>query len=211
MRSLELFVSRDDVCATLLLVAQDKADQVKKKFGPHLAFTSVKVVAGQDHFDAVAAALEKLPPDTDLIAIHDAARPAVSSMQIDALIETASKSGAAILAAHIRQNIKKVDSDKKISAVLDSTDLWFAQTPQIFKAQLLRDAYAKRDEFAQGCADDADLVAAAGTPATVIPSSWRNIRVATKDDITVAAPIIDAVPKPKLKGPIGPYAEDKMW
>ncbi len=211
MRSLELFIARDDVCATFLLVAQDKAEQIKKKYGPHLAFTSVKVVSGTDHFTAVAAALEQIPADAELIAIHDAARPAISAMQIDALIETAARTGAAILAAPLHQNIRKVDKDKKISAVLNSADLWFAQTPQIFKAQILRDAYAKRAGFAKGCADDADLVAAAGTAATVIASSWRNIRIATSDDITVAAPIIDAVPKPKPKGPTGPYAEDKMW
>ncbi len=211
MRSLELFIARGDVCATVLLVAQDKAEQIKTKYGPHLAFASVKVVAGKDHFDGVAAALEQIPADADLIAVHDAARPAVSAMQIDKLIETAAKTGAAMLAAPLRQNIRKVDKDKKISAILDSADLWFAQTPQIFKAQILRDAYAKRAEFAKGCADDADLVAAAGTAATVLPSSWRNIRIVTSDDLTVAAPIIDAVPKPKPKGPTGPYAEDKMW
>ncbi|MCK4850025.1 MAG: 2-C-methyl-D-erythritol 4-phosphate cytidylyltransferase [Phycisphaerae bacterium] len=211
MRSLELFIARDDVCATVLAVAEDKAEQIKKKYGPHLAFASVKVVAGKDHFAGVAAALEEIGDDAELIAIHDAARPAISAMQIDALIETAAKSGAAMLAAPLRQNIRKVDKDKKISAILDSAELWFAQTPQVFKAQILRDAYAKRAEFAAGCADDADLVAAAGTAATVLPSSWRNIRVATSDDITVAAPIIDAVPKPKPKGPTGPYAEDKMW
>ena len=211
MRSLELFITRDDVCATFLLVGEDKVEQIKKKYGPHLAFTSVKVVAGADHFSGVAAALEEIGDDADLIVVHDAARPAVSSMQINELIETAAKSGAAMLAARVHQNIRKVDKDKKISAVLDSADLWFAQTPQIFKAQLLREAYAKRAEFAEGCADDADLVAAAGTAATVIASTWRNIRVASKDDVTVAGPIIDAVPKPKLKGPMGPYAEDKMW
>ena len=211
MRSLELFFARDDVCATVLAVGEDKAEEVKKKYGPHLAFASVKVVAGKDHFSAVAAALEQLPAEAELIAVHDAARPAVSAMQIDALIETAAKTGAAMLAAPLRENTKKVDKDKKISAILDITNLWLAQTPQVFKAQVLREAYAKRGEFANGCADDADLVAAAGTPATVIPSSWRNIRVVTKDDVTVAAPIIDAVPKPKPKGPIGPYAEDKMW
>ena len=211
MRSLELFFSRDDVCATVLAVAEDKAEQIKKKYGPHLAFASVKVVAGKDHFAAVAAALEQIPADAELIAVHDAARPAISAMQIDALIETAAKTGAAMLAAPLHQNIRKVDKDKKISAILDSADLWFAQTPQVFKAQILRDAYAKRAGFAAGCADDADLVAAAGTAATVLPSSWRNIRIASHDDITVAGPIIDAVPKPKPKGPTGPYAEDKMW
>ena len=211
MRSLELFIARDDVCATFLLVAEDKAEQIKTKYGPHLAFASVKVVAGKDHFTAVTAALEQIPADAELIAVHDAARPAISAMQIDALIETAAKTGAVMLAAPLRQNIRKVDKDKKISAILNSADLWFAQTPQIFKAQILCDAYAKRAEFAQGCADDADLVAAVGTAATVLASSWRNIRIVTKDDLTVAAPIIDAVPRSKPKGPTGPYAEDKMW
>ena len=211
MRSLELFIARDDICATILALPADQADQIKTKYGPHLAFASVKVVAGPDHFSAVAAALEEIPADAELIVVHDAARPAISAMQIDALMDTAAKDGAAILAAPLCQNIRKVDADKKISAILSSADLWFAQTPQVFKAQLLRDAYARRAEFGDSCADDADLVAAAGTAATVVPSSWRNIRITSHDDITVAAAIIDAVPKPKRKGPIGPYAEDKMW
>ncbi len=211
MRTLDLFITRDDVCVTLLLVGEDRAEQIKKKYGPHLAFASVKVITGKDHFEGVAAAVEEIPGEAELIAVHDAARPAISAMQIDELAAAAAKDGAAILAAPIRQNIRKVDKDKKISAILSSANLWFAQTPQIFKAKVLRDAYAKRAEFSASCADDADLVAAAGTAATVLVSSWRNIRIATSDDITVACPIIDAVPKPKLKGPSGPYAEDKMW
>lgn len=211
MRSLELFIARDDVSATVLAVAQDEAEKVKTKYGPHLAFASVKVAVGSDHFAAVAAALQKLPDDIELIVIHDAARPAVSAMQIDATLAAASKTGAAVLAAPLAQTVKQVDKDKNISSTLDSQGLWIAQTPQIFKAQLFRDAYAKRADFAAGCADDADLVAASGTAATVVPSSWRNIRVVTSDDLTVAGPLIDAVPKPKPKGPIGPYAEDKMW
>lgn len=211
MRTLDLFITRDDVCVTLLLVGDDQAQQIKQKYGPHLAFASVKVVSGKDHFEGVAAALEEIPDEAELIAVHDAARPAISAMQIDELAQTAAKDGAAMLAAPIRQNIRKVDKQKKISAILSSADLWFAQTPQIFKAKVLRDAYAKRAEFAQGCADDADLVAAAGVAATVLKSSWRNIRIVSHDDLTVAGPIVDAVPKAKLKGPTGPYAEDKMW
>ncbi len=211
MRTLDLFITRDDVCGTFLIVGDDKAELVKKKYGPHLAFASVKVVTAKDHFQGIATALEEIADDVELIAVHDAARPAISAMQIDELAQTAAKDGAAMLGAPIRQNIRKVDKAKKISAILSSADLWFAQTPQIFKAKLLRDAYAKRAEFADSCADDADLVAAAGTAATVLLSSWRNIRIVSHDDVVVAGPIIEAVPKPKLKGPIGPYAEDKMW
>lgn len=211
MRSLELFIARDDVCATVLAVAEDQAEQIKKKYGPHLAFASVKVVAGKDHFSAVAAALEKIAAEADLIAVHDAARPAVSVMQIDKLIETATKDGAAILAGPLREIIKQVGKDKKVSKGLKSEELWLGQTPQVFKAKLLREAYAKLGELEGDFADDAELVAANGTAATVVASSWRNIRIATDDDLTVAGPIIDAVPKPKPKGPTGPYAEDKMW
>ena len=211
MRSLELFIAREDVCATVLAVAQDKAEQIKKKYGPHLAFASVKVVAGKDHFSAVNAALAKIPAEAEMIAVHDAARPAVSAAQIDELIGITAKTGAALLAAPLNDIIKQVDKDKKVTKPLDSQDLWLSQTPQIFAAQLLRDAYAKRAGLDQDFCDDADLLAVAGTAATVVPSSWRNIRIATEDDLTVAGPILDAVPKPKSKGPTGPYAEDKMW
>lgn len=211
IRSLELFFSRDDVCATILAVGLDKAEMVKQKYGPHLAFASVKLVGGQDHFAAVAAALEKIPAEADLIIVHDAARPAVSAMQIDELIKVAARSGAALLAVPVTDPARKVGKDKKITGSADTKDLWLAQTPQVFSAKLLRQAYADRAKLGKDFADDADLLAAAGTPASVLPGSWRNIRIDSDSDLDVAGLIIEAVPKPKPKGPIGPYAEEKMW
>ena len=61
MRTLDLFITRDDVYVTLLLVGEDKAEQVKKKYGPHLAFASVKVVVGKDHFEGWSLLRRFLP------------------------------------------------------------------------------------------------------------------------------------------------------
>lgn len=211
MRSLELFITRDEVCVVIFAVGQERLEGIKKKYGAHLAFASVKVAAGKDHFSAVAGALAKMPSEADLIAIHDAARPAVSSMQLDEVFAAAAKSDAAILATPLQEVLKQVGKDKKISKTLNCGDIWMAQTPQVFSGKILREAYARRDELGKDFADDAELVAAAGTPSTVVPSSWRNIRVGSHDELVLAGPIIDAIPKAKPKGPIGPYAEDKMW
>ena len=211
MRSLELFITRDEVCATIFAVGKDRLEQVKTKYGPHLAFVSVKVVGGADHFAAVAAAMEQIPSEADLVAIHDAARPAISTMQIEKVFAAAAESGAAMLAAQLQDTLREVGKDKKAGKTLKQTDLWVAQTPQVFSAKILRDAYGKREKLGKDFADDAELVAAAGTATTVVPSSLRNIRISSHDDLVLAGPIIDAIPKAQPKGPIGPYAEDKMW
>ena len=116
-----------------------------------------------------------------------------------------------MLAAKLGGTLMQVGKDKKMSKAVKQKDLWMAQTPQVFSAKILRDAYGKREKLGKDFADDAELVAAAGTAATVVPSSWRNIRVGSHDDLVLAGPIIDAIPQAKRKGPIGPYAEDKMW
>ena len=87
--------------------------------------------------------------------------------------------------------------------------LWEAQTPQVFRRQLLLDAYARRG--GQLATDDAELVQRMGHPVTIVPGSPINMKITTREDLQFALHALKALPKPKLLGPAHPFADDDLW
>ena len=85
--------------------------------------------------------------------------------------------------------------------------LWEAQTPQVFRRQLIMDAHARRDDFP--ATDDAQLVERVGYPVTVVAGSPINIKITTKEDLRLAEHAMKALPKPKLFGAGHPFADDQ--
>ena len=80
---------------------------------------------------------------------------------------------------------------------------------RLFRREVLQEAYAKREGFQ--ATDDAQLVERLGKKVTVVPGSPVNLKIATKEDLRLAEHALKALPKPKLKGPIHPFAGDDMW
>ncbi len=95
----------------------------------------------------------------------------------------------------------------QIAETVAREELWEAQTPQVFRRQLLLDAYARREGFA--ATDDAQLVERIGQPVTVVPGSPLNMKITTKEDQRLAEHALKALPKPKLAGAFNPL--DDQW
>ncbi len=87
--------------------------------------------------------------------------------------------------------------------------LWEAQTPQVFRRELLVKAYAKRGGLQ--ATDDAQLVERLGHKVTIVPGSPINLKITTREDLRLAEQALKALPKPKLLGPAHPFADDDMW
>ena len=117
---------------------------------------------------------------------------------IDQVFAAAEKSGAAIFAIPVAGTLKRVDADHVIEETVSREGLWEAQTPQVFRRQLLLDAYAKRAGFQ--ATDEAQLVERIGHPVTVVPGSVINMKITTKEDQRLAEQALKALPKPKLPG-----------
>ncbi len=127
------------------------------KFGSNVAILGIDVVpGGAERFDSVAAALARVKPEADFVCVHDAARPCLADAWIDEVFRAAEKSGAAILAIPVSNTLKRVGRDHKIEETVARDGLWEAQTPQVFRRQLLMDAYARRGDFP--ATDDAQVV-----------------------------------------------------
>ena len=88
-------------------------------------------------------------------------------------------------------------------------NLWEAQTPQVFRRQLLIDAYARRGS--DRATDDAQLVERLGQKVTIVPGSPMNIKITTKEDLRIASALMKVLPRPKLAGPAHPFADDDLW
>jgi 2-C-methyl-D-erythritol 4-phosphate cytidylyltransferase len=148
-------------------------------------------------------------PDLDFVAVHDAARPCLAEEWIDRVFAAAETSGAALLALPVTGTLKRVGANHQVLATVPRDNLWEAQTPQVFRRQLLMEAYAQRGK--EAATDDAQLVERLGHPVTVVPGSPLNLKITTKEDLRFAAQALKALPKPKLLGPAHPFADDDLW
>ncbi len=208
LRSVELFSDREDVKQVLLGIAPEDEELVNVKWGPNLKFFGVKIfLGGAERFDTVQNGLELVKDDIELVAVHDACRCCVTDKIIDDSIAAAAESGAAIPACPVTATIKKV-KDSAIIETVDRSDLYEAQTPQAFSADLLKKAYENLDNLDKtGISDDAQLVEALGHKVSIVESDSSNIKITRGSDTAIADAIIKSRPKPAAKGPIGPYIE----
>jgi len=212
LRSVELFIHRPDVSQTILVIAPEDEEHVKEKFGANLGLLGVqRVTGGARRVDSVAAGLAAVRDEAELVAVHDAARPCVSDAMIDAVFAEAARTGAAILAAPLRGTIKRVSGAGIIDRTVDRQGLWEAQTPQVFRRDLLMQAFDRRGELEEeDVTDDARLVEGLGHPVAVVESDPTNLKITTRADVPLAAAIIRSRPKPLPKGPMNPF-EEAQW
>ena len=210
IRTLEMFINRDDVCQTLLVVSPDEVGQMKDKYGPNLGFMGVKLVEGGDtRCQSVANGLKEVRDDADLVAIHDAVRPCVTEDMINAVFAEAVKGGAAILASPLHGTIKRVSGSNVIDETVPRESLYEAQTPQVFKRDLVVDAFAKLPEDCSQITDDAQVIEMYGHPVSVVNSDPSNLKITTRGDINLAAAIIKSRPA-KSVPKLGAF-EEAQW
>jgi 2-C-methyl-D-erythritol 4-phosphate cytidylyltransferase len=212
LRCAELFVTRADVCQCLIVVAPADQEKFRSRFGANMAFMDISIVdGGAERFESVANALAKLKPEAEFVAIHDAVRPCLTEALIDSVFGKAEQTGAALLAVPVADTLKEVDAQHHVKATVSRQGLWLAQTPQVFRRDLLLAAYAQRGKLGKQITDDAQLVEAAGHPVTVVEGAATNIKITAKSDLILAEAVLKSLPKPKPSGPIHPFAEEEMW
>ena len=215
LRTAELFITRDDVCQTLIVVAPEDQEMFRRRYAANLAFMNVQIVdGGKERFESVANALQVVKDEAEFVAIHDAVRPCLTKELIDAVFAEATKTGAALLAVPVTDTIKRATSQNVVETTLSRDGLWLAQTPQVFRKDWLLQAYLKREKLgkaAQLITDDGQLLEAAGHAVHLIQGSPTNIKITTKEDLALAEAILKARPKPKGTGPIHPFGDEAQW
>lgn len=198
LRSSELFLNRDEIKQLQLVVSQEKAEEAKKKYGPHLGFSGVKLLIGGPRWiDQLAAAEETLSPEATHVLLHDAARPVVPYSDIDALVESADKSGAVSLAAPVTGGLIEVDEGGGALAFRSPGEFLMWQSPQLISRQVF-EAWVSSGQTPHA------------SQWTIIRGSPLNVRVNGSSDASLAKVLLNMLPKPKIKGPTTPF-EEAQW
>jgi 2-C-methyl-D-erythritol 4-phosphate cytidylyltransferase len=147
------------------------------------------VAGGAERQDSARAGLAALPAAATHVAIHDAARPLVRPVDVSRVIAAALAHGAAILAEPVRDTIHRVAAGL-IVATPPRAECFAAQTPQVFRIDWLREAYAKAEADGVVGSDDAALVARLGNPVHVLAGDPHNFKITTAADLARAEALL---------------------
>ena len=195
--SAQKFLDRKDVGQLIVVISPEDEEFFRMKFNANLAVMGFSLVrGGAERVDSVRNALTEISPECDYVAIHDAARPCLQDSWIDAVFSQAQSGGAAILASPIVGTVKRVDAQSnQVSETVSRKGLWQAQTPQVFRKQVLIDAYASYQGHAT---DDSQVVEAYGQAVDIVPCPQTNLKITTQEDLKLATGILRSAPKKNI-------------
>ncbi len=141
---------------------------------------------GETRQDSVRIGLAAVPAEVEFVLVHDGARPLCPPEKIREVAAAARDSGAAMLALPVKPSLKEVGADKRVSRTVPRHNIWEAQTPQVFRSDILRHAHdeALRDNFLG--TDESELVERLAIPVRVVPGDERNLKITTPTDLQLA-------------------------
>lgn len=166
----------------------EEGEQLLDRYQPeYFPALPIKVVAGgKERQDSVANALAAVPDDAAYIAVHDGARPFAGRAVFERTLAAAKEQGAAIAAVPVKNTIKVVDASGVVVDTPMRSTLVAVQTPQIFRASLLKEAYAALAAKPAAVTDDASVVELLGHRVVVAQGRYENIKITTPEDLVLA-------------------------
>lgn len=183
MHTIEKFFDYDKNVQIVVVLPKDQHDYWNKLCDEYAFDISHKVVlGGAERFFSVLNGLQAVDDDCDVIAVHDGVRPFVDIEVIARCFASASVNDAVIPVVDVVETLRHIEGDG--SKTVPRSDYKLVQTPQVFKADVLRKAYSQ--EFTPFFTDDASVVESIGYKVTLVEGNRKNIKVTTKDDLKMA-------------------------
>lgn len=183
MHTLEAFDRWDASARLIVVLPEDQIDTWKRLCEAHVFGRIHRVVAGgETRFHSVRNGLGAVASN-GLIAVHDGVRPLVAPSVIAACFAAAADGGAAVPVVPVVESVREVDADGG-SRPVDRTRLRVVQTPQVFRADVLRAAYCL--PYDPRFTDDASVVEASGVAVRLVPGNRENIKLTTPMDLLLA-------------------------
>ena len=191
IRTLKTFSQVERVNFLIVVVGEHEVETVEKllKATPELK-PWVVTVGGSERQFSIANGLKLLPDDSEIVLVHDAARPLVSTKTIDEVIDAAQEFGGSIAAVPAKDTIKIVGADAFVRYTPPRRELVAVQTPQGFKRDILLRAYQKANDEGFLGTDDSSLVERLGIRIKVVTSGYDNLKITTPEDIFVAETLL---------------------
>jgi 2-C-methyl-D-erythritol 4-phosphate cytidylyltransferase len=143
-------------------------------------------VGGATRGDSVRHGLEDLPPEAQIVVVHDAARPLVPDDVLERVIASARAGTSAVAALPVVDTLKRVDEQGRIVETVERAQLWRAQTPQAFPREVIVEVHRRAEQDGVSATDDAALCERYGFPVVVVPGSERGMKITTEEDFARA-------------------------
>lgn len=187
LRTLKTFSQVERINFFIVVVAENEIDDVKNFLSAEKNLKPYKiVVGGSERQYSVANGLKFVPSDSEIILIHDAARPLVTLQTIEDVINAAEKFGGAIAAVHEKNTIKIIDEENFVRETPPRSEIVSVQTPQGFRKEILFRAYEEAEKNNFLGTDDASLVERIGGKIKIVWSDYSNIKITTPEDLEIA-------------------------
>jgi len=185
------FLSINAVREIVLVMPEESVQQSHRELKSMITTKPIRVIpGGKRRQDSVYLGLQALSDACEWVCVHDAVRPFVTENQILTTIETAKVADGAILAIPSKDTVKLVEKEI-IQNTVSRDKVWLAQTPQVFRRELLQKAFQLTKNNEQVVTDESSMMEQCGYKIKTVKGSWLNIKVTTPEDWIIAETIIN--------------------
>jgi 2-C-methyl-D-erythritol 4-phosphate cytidylyltransferase len=185
LHSIQTFQARADVAMVVCVLPREYVGDPPPWIFQSDADRLLLSVGGRERSESVANGLEDLPSECEVVVIHDAARPLVTSETIGRVIDEARLGHGAVAALPVVDTLKRVESSGKVIETVDRFGLWRAQTPQAFPRKAIERAHREAREADRIATDDAALCEQIGLPVVVVRGSERAQKITEENDFAL--------------------------
>jgi 2-C-methyl-D-erythritol 4-phosphate cytidylyltransferase len=187
LRTLEEFQACGDIDEIIVVTGDDVASEIQAWAQTHpLSKLAAIVPGGSERHFSVWNGLQKCSPQSDIIAVHDGARPLINPAQISRCIQAARSRRAAACARPMTETIKRTEPDGRITESIDRTGVWVMETPQVFARDLLTQAYEAVIRDGALVTDEVSAVQHVGEPVFVVENTTPNPKITFPADLVQA-------------------------
>lgn len=188
------FAALLEVVEIVIVAHPDDLERMRELAAGSEVFAKLRAVVpgGAERSDSVRLGVHAVSGDVDVVCVHDAARPLVESAVVARAIEVAAREGAALVAVPVRDTIKVSSAGTYVEHTLDRSVLWSAQTPQVFRAGILRELCDRAHADGFKPTDDAALYEQYSGPVALVEGDSQNLKITTPSDLLVAEAILAA-------------------
>lgn len=184
VRTVEAFLQTPEIKEIVVVTPPENRAELQKRF-PGIVFAD----PGKTRLLSVKNGFLKTSAASQLVAVHDGARPLVEPAHISACLQAARQYGAAVLAVPVKDTVKVCEGGF-VQNTLDRAVLWAAQTPQCYRRPVLAEALEKFGQE-EGATDESQLVEKLGIKVRVVPSSYKNNKITTPEDLIFAEALLE--------------------
>lgn len=189
LRSLDVFRSMEGIVTNIIIVLDES---YREEFN-HILAEDPRICwadPGIERQDSVFNGLHVMPDTCSIVAIHDAARPLVTTQEVKNVLLDGMKHGAAVLGVPMKATVKESEDGEFVLRTVERSRLWEIHTPQVASKSLFLEGFAKVKANNLEVTDDVSVIEALGKPVKLTLGEYTNIKLTTPDDLQVAEQVL---------------------